>query len=141
MSVYARRSCSLAALKRSSSARTLGSVTALSRSAMLSPTSAMTAFTRGRVSATTDALSDNAARRRSMPTMFMSAPTRASAEVSSSRSEEHTSELQSLMRISYAVFCLKKKQDYNHEYIVDENTIKPFRYTVAYIRNTQCTGE
>src|SRR3546814_9019507 len=35
------------------------------------------------------------------------------------RSEEHTSELQSLMRISYAVFCLKKKknskkQNYNH---------------------------
>src|SRR3546814_6133113 len=29
------------------------------------------------------------------------------------RSEEHTSELQSLMRISYAVFCLKKK---NHKY-------------------------
>src|SRR3546814_10156983 len=28
------------------------------------------------------------------------------------RSEEHTSELQSLMRISYAVFCLKKKQRY-----------------------------
>src|SRR3546814_7434178 len=28
------------------------------------------------------------------------------------RSEEHTSELQSLMRISYAVFCLKKKQKY-----------------------------
>src|SRR3546814_5059920 len=28
----------------------------------------------------------------------------------SQRSEEHTSELQSLMRISYAVFCLKKKQ-------------------------------
>src|SRR3546814_15434186 len=27
------------------------------------------------------------------------------------RSEEHTSELQSLMRISYAVFCLKKKND------------------------------
>src|SRR3546814_2436477 len=30
------------------------------------------------------------------------------------RSEEHTSELQSLMRISYAVFCLKKKQHHNH---------------------------
>src|SRR3546814_12700145 len=29
------------------------------------------------------------------------------------RSEEHTSELQSLMRISYAVFCLKKKTIYN----------------------------
>src|SRR3546814_15709129 len=32
-----------------------------------------------------------------------------SARVAFSRSEEHTSELQSLMRISYAVFCLKKK--------------------------------
>src|SRR3546814_5483622 len=30
------------------------------------------------------------------------------------RSEEHTSELQSLMRISYAVFCLKKKKNNNH---------------------------
>src|SRR3546814_3606444 len=29
------------------------------------------------------------------------------------RSEEHTSELQSLMRISYAVFCLKKKNTYD----------------------------
>src|SRR3546814_7698231 len=31
------------------------------------------------------------------------------------RSEEHTSELQSLMRISYAVFCLKKKKPQNNE--------------------------
>src|SRR3546814_4824953 len=30
------------------------------------------------------------------------------------RSEEHTSELQSLMRISYAVFCLKKKKNKSH---------------------------
>src|SRR3546814_5155884 len=30
------------------------------------------------------------------------------------RSEEHTSELQSLMRISYAVFCLKKKRTKQH---------------------------
>src|SRR3546814_8454838 len=30
------------------------------------------------------------------------------------RSEEHTSELQSLMRISYAVFCLKKKNNNKH---------------------------
>src|SRR3546814_6125324 len=30
-----------------------------------------------------------------------------------SRSEEHTSELQSLMRISYAVFCMKKKTNIN----------------------------
>src|SRR3546814_9438025 len=32
----------------------------------------------------------------------------------SNRSEEHTSELQSLMRISYAVFCLNKKTPNNH---------------------------
>src|SRR3546814_3236347 len=32
-----------------------------------------------------------------------------------SRSEEHTSELQSLMRISYAVFCLKKKKKNSRE--------------------------
>src|SRR3546814_9475790 len=32
------------------------------------------------------------------------------------RSEEHTSELQSLMRISYAVFCLKKKKTKTHKY-------------------------
>src|SRR3546814_7115377 len=31
------------------------------------------------------------------------------------RSEEHTSELQSLMRISYAVFCLKKKKKRDHK--------------------------
>src|SRR3546814_10803412 len=34
----------------------------------------------------------------------------AQAITAASRSEEHTSELQSLMRISYAVFCLKKKK-------------------------------
>src|SRR3546814_7953948 len=33
------------------------------------------------------------------------------APVAATRSEEHTSELQSLMRISYAVFCVKKKND------------------------------
>src|SRR3546814_5921680 len=33
------------------------------------------------------------------------------------RSEEHTSELQSLMRISYAVFCLKKKNNNNNNII------------------------
>src|SRR3546814_8605162 len=35
------------------------------------------------------------------------------------RSEEHTSELQSLMRISYAVFCLKKKKTLKDNYSVD----------------------
>src|SRR3546814_7187017 len=39
-----------------------------------------------------------------------------------SRSEEHTSELQSLMRISYAVFCLNKKTETQHhrEYITQK---------------------
>src|SRR3546814_5547201 len=36
-------------------------------------------------------------------------PDRPATSLSVRRSEEHTSELQSLMRISYAVFCLKKK--------------------------------
>src|SRR3546814_5336277 len=36
-------------------------------------------------------------------------------ELASARSEEHTSELQSLMRISYAVFCLKKKKIKKHK--------------------------
>src|SRR3546814_3353639 len=42
------------------------------------------------------------------------------------RSEEHTSELQSLMRISYAVFCLKKKTPHN-----------PHTQQVAHILTTQ----
>src|SRR3546814_3058452 len=37
------------------------------------------------------------------------------AEAGDGRSEEHTSELQSLMRISYAVFCLKKKKHKKNE--------------------------
>src|SRR3546814_8180524 len=39
------------------------------------------------------------------------------------RSEEHTSELQSLMRISYAVFCLKKKKHYIHKLMNTSNYI------------------
>src|SRR3546814_8842558 len=39
------------------------------------------------------------------------APARRAARRFAGRSEEHTSELQSLMRISYAVFCLKKKKN------------------------------
>src|SRR3546814_10718572 len=42
------------------------------------------------------------------------------------RSEEHTSELQSLMRISYAVFCLKKKKHKNKHQKNYDNT-KPIR--------------
>src|SRR3546814_6567500 len=39
-----------------------------------------------------------------------------------SRSEEHTSELQSLMRISYAVFCLKKKTKQTRLYYISIHT-------------------
>src|SRR3546814_1229803 len=39
------------------------------------------------------------------------------------RSEEHTSELQSLMRISYAVFCLKKKKTKNQNTIKNEKIV------------------
>src|SRR3546814_9231207 len=41
-------------------------------------------------------------------------PAQRSANGHHNRSEEHTSELQSLMRISYAVFCLKKKNTNNN---------------------------
>src|SRR3546814_5004861 len=44
------------------------------------------------------------------------------------RSEEHTSELQSLMRISYAVFCLKKKK-----------TIKQYQSNQTYASNSYAT--
>src|SRR3546814_10328379 len=39
------------------------------------------------------------------------------------RSEEHTSELQSLMRISYAVFCLKNKTQTRRRHVVTTTTI------------------
>src|SRR3546814_6416861 len=42
------------------------------------------------------------------------------------RSEEHTSELQSLMRISYAVFCLKKKKKQTHKF----NTHERYEYNI-----------
>src|SRR3546814_7595345 len=47
-----------------------------------------------------------------------------SLSVTNWRSEEHTSELQSLMRISYAVFCLKKKKYRKHTMYTRENTHK-----------------
>src|SRR3546814_3757936 len=46
------------------------------------------------------------------------------------RSEEHTSELQSLMRISYAVFCLKKKKNINRR------TKQHIRYSINMINTT-----
>src|SRR3546814_4647346 len=52
------------------------------------------------------------------------------------RSEEHTSELQSLMRISYAVFCLKKKQQITKK---NQNTTETIIYTNKQQRETQVT--
>src|SRR3546814_10728698 len=47
------------------------------------------------------------------------------ADGQASRSEEHTSELQSLMRISYAVFCLKKKNNRNTHKVTRNTTSQP----------------
>src|SRR3546814_3071107 len=56
--------------------------------------------------------------RKGPPDWRCGAPRRGSDALLAPRSEEHTSELQSLMRISYAVFCLKKKthQTNNQQY-------------------------
>src|SRR3546814_5259456 len=58
---------------------------------------------------------------------------RANTRASIGRSEEHTSELQSLMRISYAVFCLKKKTKNKPRIIsitATANIIHITRYTI-----------
>src|SRR3546814_5159268 len=51
-------------------------------------------------------------------------PARAALQKLERRSEEHTSELQSLMRISYAVFCLKKKKTISNEKLRPNKDIK-----------------
>src|SRR3546814_3332958 len=53
------------------------------------------------------------------------------------RSEEHTSELQSLMRISYAVFCLNKNININRTTINQHHTSTP---TIQFSRKTQNTN-
>src|SRR3546814_3296744 len=59
------------------------------------------------------------------------------------RSEEHTSELQSLMRISYAVFCLKKKKKHHkihhkaHFYPKHSHTTDTNRHVTDYIEYTK----
>src|SRR3546814_4285067 len=56
--------------------------------------------------------------------IFQRVSTFSEREVTHFRSEEHTSELQSLMRISYAVFCLKKKNTRKH---ITQNSCKHVR--------------
>src|SRR3546814_3268678 len=55
---------------------------------------------------------------------YPSTPHRECADWSTRRSEEHTSELQSLMRTSYAVFCLKKNKD-KHIHMIDDRCSTP----------------
>src|SRR3546814_3233647 len=64
------------------------------------------------ISASSSPFASSAARSSLPPTCFPSMKTCGTVRrpFARSRSEEHTSELQSLMRISYAVFCLKKKK-------------------------------
>src|SRR3546814_10370555 len=52
-------------------------------------------------------------------------PRAAAEQPAPRRSEEHTSELQSLMRISYAVFCLKKQK----QHYTTTQTIQPIHHT------------
>src|SRR3546814_3991837 len=54
----------------------------------------------------------------------------------STRSEEHTSELQSLMRISYAVFCLKKKTELNMPYTDHLHTTSQYLPPIYYTHDT-----
>src|SRR3546814_1424995 len=65
---------------------------------------------------------------RSMPSIARLARASASPSrhiaTSAGRSEEHTSELQSLMRNSYAVFCLKKKKNNTQQTHISEQQIK-----------------
>src|SRR3546814_4799553 len=56
---------------------------------------------------------------------------REAAPLCPARSEEHTSELQSLMRISYAVFCLKKTKNHHIIYVTNTTLTNRNRY-IAY---------
>src|SRR3546814_1530985 len=71
------------------------------------PASTLAAFSAAPASSVLPASSDLP-----QPASAKAAP---SAATVAKRSEEHTSELQSLMRISYAVFCLKKKKQHPHK--------------------------
>src|SRR3546814_1377843 len=64
------------------------------------------------------------------PASASSAPSPAGRE-RTGRSEEHTSELQSLMRISYAVFCLKKKKIKQYEQQSEDHSSKQQQYKTA----------
>src|SRR3546814_7617932 len=74
--------------------------------------------------ASTSAASPSATRAKGLPVAGSNTSSQRPGDASR-RSEEHTSELQSLMRISYAVFCLKKKRTESYKTIsCNEHTSK-----------------
>src|SRR3546814_8699497 len=78
------------------------------------------------------------------PESAVPAPPRLPPKLASDRSEEHTSELQSLMRSSYAVFCLKKKKhnrriqkhNSNTDTVTPTHPIKATTPTKSHYKNT-----
>src|SRR3546814_2192685 len=76
--------------------------------------------------------------RRHRPRCMMSPARRSWIASARCRSEEHTSELQSLMRISYAVFCLKKKKKTIDKYNNDARK-QPRQETKANDKQPQLT--
>src|SRR3546814_9226895 len=63
----------------------------------------------------------------------------ARSERTTERSEEHTSELQSLMRISYAVFCLKKKKQTDQQGKRMSQTTEDDNYKITFTGHHQKT--
>src|SRR3546814_6749177 len=57
----------------------------------------------------------------------------AAAAMDTRRSEEHTSELQSLMRISYAVFCLQKKNHQSEHHTATHNTNSQYETNTTHL--------
>src|SRR3546814_3696273 len=73
------------------------------------------------------------------PPMTARARTLAASWPSSIRSEEHTSELQSLMRISYAVFCLKKKTKNYHMTSKHYQIASAYKHSLVYYQIIEIT--
>src|SRR3546814_3334660 len=69
-----------------------------------------------------------AAKRRSSGTRGCSRNSTEGLQMTPGRSEEHTSELQSLMRISYAVFCLKQKNTNTRQHHTHDNNYQRHHY-------------
>src|SRR3546814_9192443 len=90
---------------RSTRTDTLFPYTTLFRSKKVRPSQRIT-IAAMLASTTPSLIADSSPCRTAAPSAF----TGGLSDTMTSRSEEHTSELQSLMRISYAVFCLKKKK-------------------------------